>query len=182
MSKVWINNPAELFKTKNLRYFIPTEEMTYVEKINAITRFIIYGSILLYLVKGDNHILLIPIVSMIIMYFLITWGSNLDELKETFGNKENISCQNPDNNNPFMNILPVDDRDRLEACKYNEETKEKIDNNFNTNLYLDLNDIYGKNNSQRQFYTMPSTTIPNKQHDFAEWLYNSPNTCKEGNC
>ena len=34
-------------------------------------------------------------------------------------------------------------------------------------------------NSQRQFYTMPNTTIPNAQDDFAKWLYANPKTCKE---
>ena len=57
-------------------------ELTYVEKINAITRFIIYGSVLLYLIRGDINVFLIPIVGMVIMYFLVSWGVNLDELKE----------------------------------------------------------------------------------------------------
>ena len=119
---------------------------------------------------------------MLIMYFLIKWGANLDELKENFDNKKVISCQQPNINNPFMNILPTDNRDRLSACTYDKKTKDEINDAFNTNLYLDLNDIYGKNNSQRQFYTMPSTTIPNKQDSFAKWLYNTPSICKEGNC
>ena len=28
---------------------------------------------------------------------------------------------------------------------------------------------------------MPVTTIPNKQVEFAKWLYMGPRTCKEGN-
>ena len=28
------------------------------------------------------------------------------------------------------------------------------------NLYRDVGDLYGRNNSQREFYTMPSTTFP----------------------
>ncbi len=34
-------------------------------------------------------------------------------------------------------------------------------------------------NSQRQFFTMPWTTIPNAQNEFAKWLYLNPKTCKE---
>ena len=52
--------------------------------------------------------------------------------------------------------------------------------NFNKNLYRDLTDVYGKNNSQRQFYTTPITTVPNDQNSFANWLYRSEKTCKEG--
>ena len=71
MSKVWTTNPGVLLSKQNLRYFIPTDDMTYVEKINAITRFIIYGSVLLYLIRGDINVFLIPIVGMVIMYFLV---------------------------------------------------------------------------------------------------------------
>ena len=63
----------------------------------------------------------------------------------------------------------------------NPELEKLINNKFNYNLYRDMSDIFGRNNSQRQFYTTPVTTIPNKQMKFARWLYNTPPTCKEGN-
>ncbi len=34
---------------------------------------------------------------------------------------------------------------------------------------------------QRNFYSMPSTTVPNDQTGFANWCYKLPKTCKEGN-
>ena len=50
---------------------------------------------------------------------------------------------------------------------------------LHANLFKDVNDVFGKMNSQRQFYTMPNTKIPNAQDDFAKWLYANPKTCKE---
>ena len=50
---------------------------------------------------------------------------------------------------------------------------------FGYNLYRDVGDLYGKNNSQRQYYTMPATTMPNDQTAFAKWCYNTGPTCKE---
>jgi patatin-like phospholipase/acyl hydrolase len=47
------------------------------------------------------------------------------------------------------------------------------------NLYRDVGDLYGKSNSQREFYTAPSTTIPNNQTSFAKWCYSVGPTCKE---
>ena len=38
--------------------------------------------------------------------------------------------------------------------------------------------LYEKKNSERQFYTVPNTTIPNDQKGFAEWLFKTENTCK----
>ena len=61
---------------------------------------------------------------------------------------------------------------------FNEET---VHNNFKNDLYNDVSDIFNRNNSQRSFYTVPSTTFPNEQNKFANWLYKLPKTCKEGN-
>ena len=46
---------------------------------------------------------------------------------------------------------------------------------------MDVNDVFAKHNSQRQFYTMPVTDICNDQTNFAKWLYLTPPSCKEGN-
>ena len=51
MTEPWTSKPSVLLSKENLRYFVPTEDMTYVEKINAITRFIIYASFLLFFSK-----------------------------------------------------------------------------------------------------------------------------------
>jgi len=95
---------------------------------------------------------------------------------------KNKTCSLPTLNNPFMNVNKITDRrDRPEACQYydDEKIKDKVEKDFNYNLYRDVSDLYNKNNSQRQYYTAPSTTIPNKQTEFAKWLYLAPPTCKE---
>ena len=101
---------------------------------------------------------------------------------ETLDNT-NENCVKPTLDNPFMNVNYVDQLDapnREEACDISDpEIKKDMDSKFMNNLFRDVNDLFGKNNSQRQFYTMPSTTIPNKQDEFARWLYLSPKTCKE---
>ena len=52
---------------------------------------------------------------------------------------------------------------------------------FNEDLYRDVTDVFGKNNSQRQYYTVPGNQVPNDQGSFAQWCYGTPPTCKEGN-
>ena len=56
-----------------------------------------------------------------------------------------------------------------------------IEKYFDNGLYRDVNDIFGKDNSQRQFFTVPGRGILNDQGGFANWLYGTPPTCKEGN-
>jgi len=88
--------------------------------------------------------------------------------------------------NPFHNIL-------IDELKYSPDrsaapdittTQAKItmDDMFRVQWYSDPTDVFGKSQSQRQFVTQPSTTIPNDQTSYQNWLYKIPGkTCKEGN-
>jgi hypothetical protein len=101
----------------------------------------------------------------------------LIETKETFDNS-----RKPTVNNPFMNInlITEDPTQKQAPPSWNDEPlQEQIENKFNYNLYRDVGDLYGKSNSQRQYYTAPSTTIPNNQTAFAKWCFNTGPTCKE---
>ncbi|QGR53875.1 hypothetical protein [Moumouvirus maliensis] len=180
----WIYYPMVLFRNNNWYKIIPTKNMTQVEALNALTRLFIYLliiSAILSLVTNYAYISIIAIIVIIIIYFIILNTSGPDTLydnhnhvekftEENMNNKnmdDSKNCQKPTKNNPFMNITLQDleeNNNRLEACN--------------------INDGMGKENNDRQFYTMPVTTIPNKQTEFAKWLYDLPETCKENqlNC
>jgi hypothetical protein len=88
-------------------------------------------------------------------------------------------------NNPFMNVL-------VDEIKYNPTKPEAVsvsgvevatglDEFFRTEFNRDPTDVFGRSQSQRQFITMPATTIPNDQGSYQNWLYKIPGkTCKEG--
>jgi len=95
-------------------------------------------------------------------------------------------CTKPTVDNPFMNFTMKDFMtfdangnvvDRPPACE--QDIKESVDAAFNNNLYRDISDVFGKVTSQRNYFTMPWTSIVNDQDKFANWLYNNPATCKE---
>lgn len=98
------------------------------------------------------------------------------------------NCQRPTANNPFMNATYVDHLDnpnRPEACNINDpDIKKEADDLFNNGLYRDVSDNMGKIHAQRQFFTMPYTTFPNNQEEFAKWLYYTEDNCKQNpdNC
>jgi len=87
--------------------------------------------------------------------------------------------------NLFMNVL-------IDEYKYNPDrppaapvddpiVKQTFDDYFRVNWYSDPTDIFGKSQSQRQFVTQPSTSIPNDRESLQNWLYKIPGkTCKEG--
>lgn len=91
----------------------------------------------------------------------------------------------PSGKNPFMNVL-VDEikynpKRAPAASVLNPSVSVKLDDFFHTEFVNDPTDVFGKTQSQRQFYTMPSTTVPNDQGSYQDWLYKIPGkTCKEG--
>jgi hypothetical protein len=96
------------------------------------------------------------------------------------------NCTAPTPQNPFMNVLISDyarNPDRSPACNIEEKhTRRMIRKHFESKLFKNLDDVNDTENSFRQFYTTPSTSIPNDQESFAKWLYFSEEkTCKEGN-
>lgn len=103
----------------------------------------------------------------------------IDELLEF---KKN-TCRKPSVDNPYMNprITDYNTFDPPAACNaYDDDIKDDTTVNFNHNLFRDVDELWERHNSQRQFYTIPNTAIPNNQTEFANWLYKVPNaTCKE---
>ena len=91
----------------------------------------------------------------------------------------------PSARNPFMNVL-------IDEIKYNPSrppaqdindplVKAQLDDFFRIQWFSDPTDVFGRAQSQREFYTMPSTSIPNDQASYQDWLYKIPGkTCKEG--
>jgi len=92
----------------------------------------------------------------------------------------------PSKPNPFMNVLinEISDYPTKPPAKYTMSTpvKSELDSQFENKVYSDPGDVWNKNQSQREFYTMPSTSIPNDRESYQNWLYRTPGkTCKEGN-
>ena len=105
----------------------------------------------------------------------------------------------PKINNPYNNVLVtdiVDNPNKLPAppAYYEETEKEILDKtkeaiqkmnptfpNMTEKLFASLDDHFEFEQSARQFYSNPSTTIPNDQGAFAEFCYGEMISCKEGN-
>ena len=159
-------------------------------------RLVLYISIILYSLKNDLKVFIILIVAAIVIYIMYTMDENKEkyitdkDMYERYGienddENEIETCTKPTRENPFMNVTMneyAENPKRDKACKLNNKVNEYIDQYFNEDLYRSVDDIYNKNASERQYYTMPVTEIPNNQDKFAQWLYgNDEKTCKEGN-
>lgn len=175
----WFDKPSILLDIDKLKIFCPSEKMTFHEKMNAIVRLSFYLSLLLWFITKNYLYLYIFLAALLITYLLYKNNQHIENLLIVERKKEFVT---PDKENPFMNVLMSDytSNPTRKTIPINPTIKKEIDKGFNHNLYKDVSDVFEKSNSQRQYYTNPSTTIPNDQESFSKWLYKVPTTCKSG--
>jgi hypothetical protein len=192
VEKFWLNDPLWfLMDYNNAAKIIPEKHMTFDEQLNAALRFSIYFSLITYVIKRDSKVFFFVIFVAVFTVLMNKHNQNTRSTKKMLLEKLEINqnvthqgyCTRPTPNNPFMNVSINDYKkfpNRPPACNLQKRSVRKAVNQyFDGELYRNVDDIFHRNASDRQFYTMPSTTIPNGQTDFAEWLYKPEKTCKE---
>lgn len=207
MENFWLNDITVLLQSDRLLEIWPNQYYSVARKYNAITRLIIYLTILGYLVTKNVNILLSSIVTLIVFVMLYNFQSKkegMDTMQKQENNFKKTSFENimtdkytfPTKKNPMMNVL-------LPEIKYNKERKEAAPSynnavlrninktaqdpelsdklvNDNKKLYRDLGDNLSFEHTMRNFHTMPNTKIPNDQRKFAEFCYGNMGSCKDG--
>lgn len=190
----WSEKPSILAARDRLIEFVPTSDMAWKERLNALTRLGFYISIILMMYLGKSWPLYISLGGLAFTLLLFKYGptpvARSTEAPTGHPTWDSPNPYIPDNqpvcipstrDNPFGNVMQneyIDNPTRPPACDY-EENKEKVEKNWNYNLYKDVGEaLWDRVNSQRQWFTMPWTTIPNDQGGFANWLYRTGPTCK----
>ena len=203
MESFWYDDITVILDKSKLHKYIPLKSYSNEEKLNSIVRVSFYISVLFIVFTGNINYLFISIFGLILTMMVYSNSENTVEKKinkniENYKNikndkdlkKYNIkpnkyleTCILPTNNNPFMNPLISEKPTKKKACKTfnNDKLRKVVDDKFSKGLFKDINSVYDRENSQREFYTLPSTSIPNNQEEFGKWLYLTPKTCKEGN-
>lgn len=197
---IWLKNPLILFQSKDIFKIIPNNLMSIEEKINTVTRLIIYITIIAYMLSNSLNIIfggLIACAGLMLYYNLIHSSNNKSHIKnvikEGFTNpnlynmlKDNYT--NPNEKNPLMNILvneiSDDPHKSMAAPAYNpavekeinKNTKKLIVDSFNgenveDKLFKNLGDNLEFENSMRHFHTNAITQTPNDQKGFADFCF-----------
>jgi len=189
----WLDDPANLF-VKWYR-FVPTNDMTVPEALNAVVRFTVYSSFLVALiVQKTQYLLLVPLV-MLASILLVRLFPRTQVIQETFdimrrkvspSEKPVAAVETPTADNPFMNVLftdYVDNPGRVAAPP--DVTSKALDSSIReafsktSDLFMDTSDTYGLMESSRNWVTQASTTIPNDLDGFQSFL-NKDNVSRKG--
>lgn len=183
----WLNNLNELIKP----VFIPTDDMTLEEKLNTIIRLILFIGLISAFIFNDSRFILFIFIMLIVSIIIYSFNVKQLELSEKFLDRKNLDvidnklCVKPTKDNPFMNPTLLDisyNPNKPDACSIdNEKVAKSINDKFYSRVYREAGDIYGTMSSERQYYTVPSTSIPNDRESLGEWLYQGGKSCKENN-
>lgn len=201
MSEFWLYNPLVLFDKDDIKELWPNKDYSLSRKLNAVTRTILLLTVLGFFLTRSIKLLvtsIITLIALVIIYKTQYEKEEKDKLKkkafkEGFEGNRNTKFlevfkdkfTNPTIKNPLMNVMMTDYKDNPQreqaAPAYNTRIKEKIEEKAqNDKMFRDLGDNLSFQNNLRNFHSMPNTTIPNKQKDFAEFCYGNMPSCKEG--
>jgi hypothetical protein len=141
------------------------------DRVAATTRFIVYAMCILYLIKRDARILALGILVLAVLYFLYTSNMIPDgQLRPTFADgrtpwfgRDTVTM--PTIDNPMANVLYTDYTDRPDrpAAAWYPSVKQEV-----AQAWEFIHPFEKKRDAERNFYTAPSSTIPNDQTAFAE--------------
>ena len=75
----WYNQPNILYEKDNLFEIFPVHKYDMVRKLNAIMRFSIYYTVIVYLYNRNTTILGVPLVVGLLTYFIFKNNSNVQK-------------------------------------------------------------------------------------------------------
>lgn len=172
----WFDKPTELFRSDKITSFWPNDSQSAAERINASTRFILYATCVLYLIKRDLRVIVLGMMAIGGLFLMAKAGVVKEPGVTVVGAS---SCQRPTSDNPLGNVLLsdyTDDPNRPEACWYpsvKPQVEEYLDNTvkFGPARTRSPTAKYQRKAFARQFMTGPVSSIPGDQTAFAEWCY-----------
>jgi hypothetical protein len=168
---IWYKDPAAAFGPKELHIFFPTRQMALPQQLNAMLRLCVYWSVAVALITRDPKYL-VPIALAAVATFAINeaYVARGSPGAEAF--RGGPACVPPTDSNPHMNVMLSDytvDPGRAAACDVTDPAVQAAV--VDRMPALPQDDPFADGRTDRQFYTMPVTTIPNDQEGYRNFLY-----------
>ena len=197
----WLKDPMSLLNKNYITNVIPSNDLSYDAKLNAITRLIIIICLLGYFLTKNLKIVISAAVSLVGIVIMYNINKGKQNKKELIGNamKEGFKSEilyelskpamtTPSKENPLMNVMLPEIQDNPKrnmaapsfAPKVEKEINDSVKENLDPRLFQDLGDNIEFESSMRSFYTTANTQVPNDHIAFAEFCYGGMKSCKEG--
>ena len=184
----WLDDFNILFEENNLYNLWPREDMTRIQKLNAITRLVILFTLIGAIFFQNTKIFVTGIITILFIiatkYILDNKYNSKNEEKEIFEKFSNeITYQrlkhnfsNPTQQNPVMNtLLPeiVSNPKKLPAApSYNTAVKEEINNSVKEMVLTNL----GNKNLEDKLFDNLGNNMPTTLDNSMRQFYTTANT------
>lgn len=165
----WYTEPNVLFREDTWYKFVPQPNMSVRESLNAVVRFSVYLSVLLFATSRDAwYLLIIPAVMIITVFLHRAFPQAKKIVSEGFASGPVVSGytgeerSRPTPDNPFMNPMLTDileDPNRPPAAEITSlKVRDEVNEAFaqTSNIYMDTSDMFNLVQSQRNFYAVPA--------------------------
>lgn len=163
MEELWIYKPDILYN----KYWEVYPKEFLNNKINSITRLLIYLTLFcLFFTTDTSYIIIVIGLLVIINIFGIVYREEqfdvAKQVESGYINFDNEYKLGSVYNITFDDYIKVNNGDNL--IKLMEEKKKDP-------IYKLITETFTTDNLSRSFYQVPIQTIPNDQNNFANWLY-----------
>lgn len=170
-------DPAYIFKSDELLSFWPSASQSARERVSATTRFILYGTVLVYIINRDARVFALGAICLAVLFYLQNANLISDgKLRPTISDARQPtlfrpSVTMPTYANPMGNVLMTDYADYPDrpAAAWYPNVRGEVQTEWSK-----IHSLERIRDAERNFYTMPSTTIPNDQTGFAQSAYGRP--------
>ena len=164
----WYSDPSILFRQDTWYTFVPQPNMSVRAALNAVVRFSVYLSVLLFATSRDPWYLVIVPIVMVLTVLLNRTFPEAKRMMEGFASGPVVTGYSgsersqPTADNPFMNpglTDILDDPDRPPAAEItNKATRDKVNEAFaqTSNIYMDTSDVFDLMQGQRNFHAVPA--------------------------
>lgn len=172
---LWSQNPRVLLDAP--LEFMYSYEFDSVRNLNAMVRFVIYWSILMYFMTGNPLVFVVMVAVLILMRRPVASESAEITTDDTEADSK-LFCQSPSVENPMANPTLVDwgnGQAKLPACpstSVSSDIEQALKSQPITGqVYKVGGEDINTKLTQRSFYSVPNSGVPDGRDEFVRMLY-----------
>lgn len=153
----------EIFRNDKLLQFWPSSRQSSKDRIASTVRFVLYASVLVYILTNDVRVMILGVLVLGTLYVMNQSGMVPDgNVRSAFGDISGVV--QPTLDNPWMNPLMADDKDRPPSAYY-----PTVRNDIQK-VWDKIHPFARQKDAMRNFYTIPE----NDQTAFAQAAHGVP--------